>query len=324
MIIPQIILGIFAPFLVFMAIHKKGLLPLFSPLESISISEPVRISEPVSISEPVPISEPIPPSDIFPVQNLTTPDETESGSSWAFQPRNFWKIFPFLIPGLISIPLCLMGCYLRRGGYREDMTKEELSHLKTWLQESESFMQAFRSKGAYMKGMKDNVVAEFQKQTDLFKKMIKDEHGCRAQLKSEIYSVIAKIEKEGKSCDEFKNEIGPMKNIMDEKEDERLAQFKNKIDSIWEMVEEEHKHHAELQNEIGSLLKMLEEESKHRAQLQSDIVQIKEMMEGDYEHRDQLKNEMASVKKMMEEEGERRAHFVNEIVGVRDDRGWRD
>jgi hypothetical protein len=134
MTVALVILAMITPGIVFVAIHKEGIFP------------PIPVSKPIALSEPIPAFKPTPPSGINSVRTLTTTDEMESAPSKAFQRRNFpedeqkfWKTLTFLSLGVNSIFICLMEYSLRRGWYREDKIKEELSRLRMSLEMMERF-----------------------------------------------------------------------------------------------------------------------------------------------------------------------------------------
>jgi hypothetical protein len=214
---------------------------------------------------------PIPTFESAPFGNFVTGNETETAPSWEFQWRNFtehaqnfWKILAPLCISVIGIltPLMmqyLLYCKLRRRWHRKEAAENELSQLRQWVQDLETFMLELREELVCMQ---------------------KTERERRRRLRSEICSVKKMVMAEDEQCAQLWNEMSSLQKVMILR-DECYADRQNKMKSLKMMVKEEEKCHAELQNEMCSLqMMMLKAEDIRRAHSQSELDSMKKAMKG--------------------------------------------
>jgi hypothetical protein len=294
--VAMVVLAVFIPGLLYMAIRKESFWP------QIPASESIKVSEPISVSEP------IPPREKNPAETLATTDETKSAPSWALQWMNFprdeqkiWKILSIVIPSLVSILLYLIDYRLRRSWHVGNKT-----WLKTWVENDERFKSELIAAVNFMKEVEDKDRSEFQDKRDSMMNIMKVEDERRAQFQNEMDSMkrmIMKIINERRA--EFRNGM----RLMDKKmkvDKECRAQFQNEIGSIKRMMKIDKDRRTNLLNGMSSMRKMIIEENERRAEFKDEMCS---MMKVEEERRARLLNEMCSMKKMMEEKAECRAQL---------------
>jgi hypothetical protein len=276
----------------------------------------------------------------IPAGTSATRNGRQDAPSWAYQKRslpehekNFWRILASLVPNLITIVICLIAYrYLRRVSYREDETKQELSHTMLLLEKGENFVLELTRGLAFLQQLKERRI-RFQNKVDSVKmivklkdkrlhriynemdslqKMIKVEDKQHVQLLNEVETLKTDLKETHTQHAILQDKVDLMKTMVMKLEDECRAQTQKELDPMkTRSVEDERTRRS--QNEIDSL-KIVEEEGEHTAHSQNEVDSVK-IMEVEGEHTAHSQNEVDSVK-IMEVEDEHSAHSQNEVGSV--------
>jgi hypothetical protein len=190
----------------------------------------------------VPSSEPLPDFDNFEFENLASAYEDGYEPSWKFPRSSFLvdeivrMIIRVLFFSLFSIPISLVCARYAGERHSETGTDQESSEIRMLLQEGERLRQELKTMVALGKQAEGHRQAQFPKEIEALRSMIREERKQRA---------------------EFKNEMDSMRVLMKIRAG-RHVQFLNAMDAAKNMIKMERKRCTNFWDDINSMTSVLD------------------------------------------------------------------
>jgi hypothetical protein len=206
-------------------------------------SEPSPHFEPTPASEQIQESESVSDSENVPVATVASAEEMESAPSWKFERRslptddqNLRAVLDSLSSSLIYILTSLLMEYLIRHIYRrcwrrKSGSEQMFSYLRMLLHKSTGLMSECKIELNLVKVEEDHRFAQFLKEVQSMKRIMKVRDKHFAEFQNEMNSVKMLIKFQGQKRAEFQNAMDSTKNMM-KRENKCNVKFRDEIESM--------------------------------------------------------------------------------------------